>query len=36
MVHAEVRRACGGPEVSKATVAQLQSRIDWLRGRLAG
>lgn len=36
MVHAEVRRACGGPEVAKATVAQLQSRIDWLRGRLAG
>ena len=34
MVHAEVRRACGGPEVAKATVAQLQSRIDWLRGRL--
>lgn len=34
-VHAEVRRACGGPEVAKATVAQLQSRIDWLRGRLA-
>jgi superfamily II DNA or RNA helicase len=36
MVHAEVRRACGGPEVAKATVAQLQSRIDWIRGRLAG
>lgn len=36
MVHAEVRRACGGPEVAKATVAQLQSRIDWLRGRLSG
>jgi superfamily II DNA or RNA helicase len=35
MVHAEVRRACGGPEVAKATVAQLQSRIDWLRGRLS-
>jgi superfamily II DNA or RNA helicase len=35
MVHAEVRRACGGPEVARATVAQLQSRIDWLRGRLA-
>ena len=36
MVHAEVRRACGGPEVARATVTQLQSRIDWLRGRLAG
>jgi superfamily II DNA or RNA helicase len=36
ILHAEVRRACGGPEVAKATVAQLQSRIDWLRGRLAG
>ncbi len=33
MVHAEVRRACGGPEVARATVAQLQSRIDWLRSR---
>ena len=34
MVHAEVRRACGGPEVARATVAQLQARIDWIRGRL--
>lgn len=36
MVHAEVRRACGGPEVAKATVAQLQARIDWLRRHLSG
>jgi len=36
MVHAEVRRLCGGPEVSRATVAQLQARIDHLRSRLHG
>ena len=30
-IHAELRRQCGGPEVSKATVAQLQARIDHLR-----
>jgi superfamily II DNA or RNA helicase len=34
-VHAEVRRLCGGPEVSRATVAQLQARIDHLRKRMA-
>jgi hypothetical protein len=34
-VHAEVRRLCGGPEVSRATVAQLQARIDHLRRRMA-
>jgi superfamily II DNA or RNA helicase len=33
-VHAELRRTCGGPEVSKASVSQLQSRIDLLRKRL--
>jgi len=33
-VHAEVRRLCGGPEVSRATVAQLQARIDLLRRRI--
>jgi hypothetical protein len=36
MVHAEVRRICGGPEVSRATVTQLQARIDHLRSRLHG
>ncbi len=36
MVHAEVRRLCGGPEVSRATVAQLQARIDLLRKRVGG
>ena len=33
-VHAEVRRLCGGPEVARATVAQLQARIDLLRSRI--
>ncbi|HWH26040.1 MAG TPA: DEAD/DEAH box helicase [Pseudolysinimonas sp.] len=33
-VHAEVRRLCGGPEVARATVTQLQARIDLLRSRL--
>ena len=35
LVHAELRRACGGPPVGQATVAQLQSRIELLRKRLA-
>ncbi|WP_322412155.1 DEAD/DEAH box helicase [Microbacterium invictum] len=33
-VHAELRRICGGPAVSHATVAQLQARIDVLRARI--
>jgi hypothetical protein len=33
-VHSELRRLCGGPAVSHATVAQLQARIDLLRGRV--
>ena len=33
-VHAELRRVCGGPAVSQATVAQLQARIDVLRARV--
>ena len=33
-VHAELRRICGGPEVARATVAQLQSRIEVLRRRV--
>ncbi|GAA1061542.1 DEAD/DEAH box helicase [Agromyces bracchium] len=36
LVHAELRRACGGPEVAQATVTQLQSRIEMLRKRLSG
>jgi superfamily II DNA or RNA helicase len=35
-VHAEVRRVCGGPEVARATVTQLQARIDLLRRRISG
>ncbi|MFI8594216.1 DEAD/DEAH box helicase [Microbacterium sp. NPDC078428] len=34
MVHAELRRTCGGPAVSHATVAQLQARIEVLRKRV--
>lgn len=30
-VHAELRRVCGGPEVPKASIEQLQQRIDTLR-----
>ena len=33
-VHALLRRACGGPEVAKATVAQLQKRIQFLRAKV--
>ncbi|MFT3798897.1 DEAD/DEAH box helicase [Microbacterium sp.] len=33
-VHAELRRICGGPEVARATVAQLQARIEVLRARV--
>ncbi|MFC9558260.1 DEAD/DEAH box helicase [Agromyces sp. NPDC056965] len=36
LVHAELRRACGGPEVAQATVTQLQSRIELVRRRLSG
>lgn len=31
LVHAELRRVCGGPAVAQATVTQLQTRIDYLR-----
>ncbi|MCU4672098.1 DEAD/DEAH box helicase [Microbacterium fluvii] len=34
LVHAELRRICGGPAVSHATVVQLQARIDVLRRRV--
>jgi superfamily II DNA or RNA helicase len=33
-VHAEVRRLCGGPEVARCTVAQLQARVELLRRRI--
>ena len=31
LIHAELRRVCGGPAVAQATVSQLQARIDYLR-----
>lgn len=31
MIHAELRRACGGPPTPLATADQLQARIDYLR-----
>lgn len=34
LVHAELRRMCGGPAVAQASVTQLQQRIDYLRRRL--
>lgn len=34
LIHAELRRSCGGPAVSGASVIQLQHRIDALRRRL--
>lgn len=34
LVHAELRRLCGGPAVGQATVAQLQARIELLRRRV--
>jgi len=34
MIHAELRRLCGGPAVAQASVTQLQARIDLLRRRL--
>ena len=34
IIHAELRRLCGGPAVGQASVTQLQSRIDLLRKRI--
>ena len=34
-VHAELRRLCGGPAVGHASVAQLQTRIEFLRKQMA-
>lgn len=34
LVHAELRRTCGGPAVPQASVTQLQARIDFLRRKL--
>ncbi|WP_210482007.1 DEAD/DEAH box helicase [Naasia sp. SYSU D00948] len=36
MIHAELRRTCGGPAVAQASVTQLQSRIELLRKRMGG
>ncbi|HEV7848304.1 MAG TPA: DEAD/DEAH box helicase [Mycetocola sp.] len=36
LVHAELRRMCGGPAVQQASVTQLQSRIEWLRKKMNG
>ncbi|WP_220699926.1 DEAD/DEAH box helicase [Mycetocola manganoxydans] len=36
LVHAELRRMCGGPAVQQASVTQLQSRIEWLRKKMSG
>lgn len=33
-IHAELRRICGGPQVAKASVTQLQARIDLLKRRI--
>jgi superfamily II DNA or RNA helicase len=35
-VHADLRRACGGPEVAKASREQLRQRIDTLRNWFVG
>ena len=32
MVHADLRRACGGPALPQATAEQIQARIDAIRG----
>jgi hypothetical protein len=34
LIHAELRRVCGGPPVAKASMTQLEARIQWLRKRL--
>jgi hypothetical protein len=34
LIHAELRRVCGGPAVAQASVTQLQARIEFLRKRL--
>lgn len=36
VLHAQLRSACGGPAVAQATVAQIQSRITYIRKQLSG
>ena len=31
VIHAELRRTCGGPQLAQATADQIQSRIDMIR-----
>ena len=31
VIHAELRRTCGGPQLPQATADQIQARIDMLR-----
>lgn len=35
-IHVDLRRACGGPEVARASADQIQERIDKLRGWFVG
>ena len=35
-VHADLRRACGGPEVPRASAAELRARIEKVRGWAVG
>jgi hypothetical protein len=32
VVHADLRRACGGPPLPQATAEQIQARIETIRG----
>jgi hypothetical protein len=36
LIHAELRRVCGGPPVAGASVTQLQARIEYLRKGMRG
>jgi hypothetical protein len=36
VVHADLRRRCGGEEVGRATAEQIRARIDLLRSRFVG
>jgi len=31
VIHAELRRACGGPQLPQATAEQIKARIDMIR-----
>ncbi|MBV7363541.1 DEAD/DEAH box helicase [Actinomycetaceae bacterium TAE3-ERU4] len=36
LIHADLRRSCGGPEVAQATTEEIQARIDKLRRMFVG